>query len=341
MKKFFLTLATFGLSLSVNAQTEMLMATLQHGDKTTVYYGENAFMEAYEAAADTLDVITLSGGNFYVPGPLYDIPYRIEKSLTINGAGFEPASSQGGQLTWIPSLAIYANGVHLQGICFDFKLGIYANNTTVEKCYAWFIYFGKNSENTIIKQCRANRGIQSRFLDNSDNYAKNLLITNCYLGGQGGTISLYPVGNFKDGSSITVDHCLIKSVDDTAPQAFANYINNISYHPIPDWVPANKNIFVINDDNIRSNEFAWWETNENLWAADGEDGTYADEKTWELKKPGDYIGTDGTQVGLLGGVYGWNKIPSIPRITELNVDTKNANNGTIKLTLKAEASNKE
>ena len=345
MKKFFLSLLAVGLTLSANAQTEKLMATLQHGDKTTVYYGKDAFRNAYNDAADTLDVITLSGGEFN------DVT-DIGKSLTIYGAGFEPASSQGGQMTLLHSLQIRVNGVHVEGICLSGVLWIVGWNidnqnvpvygSEIVKCYTNEIVFNSDSYNSIIRQTRANTGIHGGVPGfPSSHLAKNLLISNCYIGGA--NLNRDPhnaLDRFTDESTVSVDHCLIKAEENYGPQSIARYTNNITYHGFPSGAYADKNIFV-SGGNPSYNEFAWWENNEHLWAADGEDGTYADEKTWELKKPGDYIGTDGTQVGLLGGVYGWNKIPSIPRITELNVDTKNVNNGTIKLTLKAEASNKE
>jgi hypothetical protein len=81
--------------------------------------------------------------------------------------------------------------------------------------------------------------------------------------------------------------------------------------------------------------------NASVWATEGEDGSYAETKDFALKDPSLYIGTDGTEVGLHGGAYPWNKIPSIPRITECTIDTENAANGTIKVSIKAEAQTKE
>lgn len=342
MKKFFLSLLAVGMCLTSNAQTEKLMATLQHGDTTTVYYGENAFYNAYQDAADTLDIITLSGGEFTnIPG--------IQKSITIYGAGFEPASSQGGQMTYIGGLTILANGVHVEGICIGggitirhmTNLPIY--NTEIVKCYAKDISFGTDSYNTTIRQSRVYNGVQgTQHKDNPNNYAQNLLISNCYLGGESVYgFSYHSVGHFTNESTIHVDHCLIKAKSSSqGPISVARYTNNITYHGFPDGSSADKNIF-ITGENPAYNEFAWWGTNEDFWAAEGEDGNYADEKTWELKNANNYIGTDGTQVGLHGGVYAWNKFITLPRITEYSVDTKDANNGFIKLTLKAEASNKE
>ena len=345
MKRIFLSLLAVGMCLTSNAQTEKLMATLQHGDSTTVYYGVDAFRQAYNNAADTLDVITLSGGEF-------NAVTDIEKSLTIYGAGFEPASSDGGQMTYLNSLNIRVNGVHLEGICIGGTIGIVGwyngtnnlavYNTTIVKCYTNEIIFNADSYNTIIRQTRANKGIHGGMPGfESSHLAENLLISNCYIGG--GNInrdSHNAIDRFTSESTVWVDHCLIKAENGYGPQQVARYTNNITYHGFPDGSSADKNIF-ITGGLPGYNEFAWWGTNEDFWAAEGEDGNYADEKAWELKNANNFIGTDGTQVGLHGGVYAWNKFITLPRITEYSVDTKDANNGYIKLTLKAEASNKE
>lgn len=65
------------VALGVMAQTT-LVATLTHGEVTTEYYGENAFVAAVGASVDG-DLITLSEGLFTGP--------TINKSLNIRGNG--------------------------------------------------------------------------------------------------------------------------------------------------------------------------------------------------------------------------------------------------------------
>ena len=63
---------------SKNALAQTQVATLQHGEDISVYYGANAFVEAHEAA-QTGDIITLSSGTF--------TPTDITKAITLRGAG--------------------------------------------------------------------------------------------------------------------------------------------------------------------------------------------------------------------------------------------------------------
>ena len=82
--------ALFVLLLSVvgmkNALAQNQVATLQHNDTITgVFYGQDAFVSAHNAAVDG-DVITLSGGTFSgSQGSQYYI--YINKTITVRGAG--------------------------------------------------------------------------------------------------------------------------------------------------------------------------------------------------------------------------------------------------------------
>ena len=73
-----------GVALWGRAQqgTDVLMATLQHGDEVSVYYGKTALEEAYTAAADSGDVVTLSAGVFSFSN------HEFQKSLSVVGNGF-------------------------------------------------------------------------------------------------------------------------------------------------------------------------------------------------------------------------------------------------------------
>lgn len=66
--------------------------------------------------------------------------------------------------------------------------------------------------------------------------------------------------------------------------------------------------------------------------------TYQPQYSWQLIDPEQkYIGTDGTPVGVHGGLYPWEKIPGIPRILESRVAHYTGADGSLSVTLKAEA----
>lgn len=63
---------------NVNLFAQTQIATLQHGENFSAYYGVNALVEAHEVAVDG-DIITLSSGTFSA--------IDITKAITIHGAG--------------------------------------------------------------------------------------------------------------------------------------------------------------------------------------------------------------------------------------------------------------
>ena len=162
---------------------------------------------------------------------------------------------------------------------------------------------------------------------------QNLYITNSHLNS---------VGGFSSTSTIHIDHCVVTGNINRSVYA----TNNILYKSLNSGSTAKSNIFVgLNSSiggGVQDMDNNWTGiAGAGIWAEDGEDGSYAENKTFELKYPQRYIGTDGTQVGLHGGNYPWNKIPSIPRITESNIDTKTSADGKLKVSIKVEAQTKD
>lgn len=97
------------------AQTQV--ATLQHGDEITAFYGADAFVQAYDAATvDDGDIITLSSGTF--------VAHDINKAITLRGAGCA-ADTEAGTIPTVISGEFYLNlhdtinnHVNIEGILF-------------------------------------------------------------------------------------------------------------------------------------------------------------------------------------------------------------------------------
>lgn len=364
MRKFMFFLVAVAVSMAAAAQqTDKQMATLQHGDKTSVYYGIDAFVQAYNDAADTLDVITLSSGEF-------NVPVQISKSIAVYGAGFEDDTKTNAERTFLKNgitlkhgdkvdedgqtnvAAVKVNGVRIEGIYCDGGLYISSNgnepihNLTLSKCSFSGVDFGVESYNCVIRQCRISGAIHGKTTTSYVTQfpgctANNLLIANSYLDSQ--------VYGFYESSTVLIDHCIYwgatASFTVYTPYTFTN---NVSYVDFPSGSVSYNNVFITSQDKAQgdyggldSHGNSVGVENKTFFAEEGEDGTYAPYKTFALRYPDLYRGTDGTEIGLHGGTYAWNKIPCIPRITECTIDTKDAANGTIKLSIKAEAQTKE
>ena len=61
------------------------------------------------------------------------------------------------------------------------------------------------------------------------------------------------------------------------------------------------------------------------------------ENHFALKYPAEYVGTDGTEVGLYGGPYPYNPTPTTPQIKESSIDATVAEGGTLKVSVTVEA----
>ena len=58
--------------------------------------------------------------------------------------------------------------------------------------------------------------------------------------------------------------------------------------------------------------------------ADVESEDYSETRTFELKDPDTYVGTDGTPIGPSGG-FGWDKVPTKPSIKNLTTTVAESN----------------
>lgn len=101
----------------------MQVATLQHGDSISMYYGVRAFVDAHTAASNG-DIITLSSGTFDT--------CRITKAIKLRGAGALPDSNN-----LVPTsfnslmVGVYINNDSLG--CFEME-GIFVQYLTLLPC---------------------------------------------------------------------------------------------------------------------------------------------------------------------------------------------------------------
>lgn len=311
MKKFFLTMLVLCCAVVAKAQNEAITAVLQHGDDVSVFASMDAFIQAHEAAADG-DVITLSAGVFNAP--------TISKSLSVYGAGFEKDESAGTDVTMIKgNLTVKPAGAEIQTLRLE---GLYVNasilvgkadavvkNMTITKCYVnGDIRFDGETALTEISKCVINGNVNG----NRKN-AEGLLICNCHLG---------TVNGFSAASQVQVDHCIVLA-DYGGANLWTNsllvngYVSSsalaegsVIYNCVAVGnIPANRvvvNCYVVPLKDI---------------FADGENANYGAERTFELKQPETWLGTDGTQVGLHGG-KGWSKVPGTPVVKNMKVEVE-------------------
>ena len=117
------------VSSMIFAQLQTQVATLKHGSNINVFYGQDAFKDAYTAAASG-DIITLSSGTFNAT--------NIEKPITLRGAGCMDDEEQNTLATVIPgtvyvNISDASNYLTIEGIIFegDFQFNYLINEYMV------------------------------------------------------------------------------------------------------------------------------------------------------------------------------------------------------------------
>ena len=342
MKKLLLLLALSAISMAMWAQSDVMTATLQHENTTSVFKGASALVQAHEAAVNG-DVITLSDGVFTAT--------NITKSVTLYGAGFEKNVETGTAITTINGAVRIGvadatlSDVKLEGLYFNNT--IYAANTsnnsttaqlknfTMKKCcISGDLLFKSNIENVNILQCKVN------YIEGTKTIIANgLYIANCYI--------VNRVHLFSTQSDVLLDHSIIgwnynngSSGQDQMNNSAFTWTNCIllggGSYSSPQ--PTGRNCV------LKNCVISWMSTDlgntyENCYNvspgsifADASNGNYTEGRTFELTDPETYVGTDGTPVGPSGGL-GWNKVPATPVVKSLDLEV---NGNTLNVTYEAE-----
>jgi hypothetical protein len=187
--------------------------------------------------------------------------------------------------------------------------------------------YERNFANIEISQCEINGYIYW-----NENTYSDVVISNIILGRFNGSIST--------SSSVMVTNCIIYE-DNFSGFFYLTLQNNIivAYNSgaLPNSV--NNNIFTgANNFPSVNTQSGNWENvvlsdlfvnqPENKW-----DASY----DYHLKNPANYVGTDGTQVGIYGGLFPWNPTPSNPQIIESKVNPTTTNDGKLNFQIKVEA----
>ena len=315
MKKIVLLIFALCYTVVAYAQgTDQISAILQHGDTETIFIGNTGLAKAYEAAVDG-DVIILSQG-------IFNSINNISKVLTIYGAGFEDNAETNTATTTINGTVRLGDGsdtefdgIHIEGVKINGYMGLNSQlkNVTIQRCsIVNNIEFNHNTENVTIRQCY----ILGHILGQGK-LANGLLISNCYITNN--------INKFSVNSFVHIDHSYMGYMYSRVYREYAQFLwTNSIINKLSGDLPLGYAAIVKNCIFFQKN---WYDdvNLENCYLlssiadifADGENADYSPTRTFELKDPTTYVGTDGTPIGLSGGA-GWNKVPSNPYVSKVN-----------------------
>ena len=363
MKKLF-SILVLAFSCSALFAQQTAVALLNHEGTISTFYGADALTQAHKAAAEG-DVITLSGGAFTAPS-------SWTKAVTLRGAGCYEGAENTREVTFIGNAFNLAIPVEIEttmtieGINFKsgFSFSTRVKNTTFLKCYfatgishvccntnfyncilngLSFIasatdvadvnlfncyvddplnnsgYVSVKLTNCIVRYSCTNPGYSSGYSISALQYAK---YNNCIFLGN---IKVSSASGFNIPTTCTATNCLscycVYQDASDIQDAIYDYnifdeMSNTTNKYLEEGKPLNKTISSVFKTYHGTSSFTFNETYE---------------LTDEAKAT--YLGSDGTQVGLYGGM-GFDLIPSTLQITKCEVAPRSTKDG--KLSVKIE-----
>ena len=306
-------------------------ATLIHGDEMSMYYGFYALRDAYDHAVSG-DVITLSKGTF--------ASVNITKGVTIRGIGyFYDTKIDDYKGTFIKdSITIDIpsndpNSFSMEGIgCDDITLLGSFSNPFFNKCNISRI----NSEGAVNNVSFVNCYIDDYFFSSNSN--ANFM--NCYI---------WPIKP-EEKMNVSFINCLISDLYRGIHYIDSGYFLNCIFYG-GYWLSCElkstnlaqycvavncPNLF----DNIQSGNYNKVTTNEKMFVNGYPFGLTDESKIYDLtdEAKSKYLGCDGTEVGLYGGIMPFlSEIPSYPIITKTNIAKRTTNDGKLSVDIEVRA----
>ncbi len=329
MKKMFLSLvAAIVAATTVYGQSQV--ATLTHDGVITTFYGYNGLQSAHDAAVSG-DIITLSSGNFQ--------GITITKAINLRGAGMQtdtennilPSYVVGNVTINIPeeeTRALTVEGVQFKnevvgGVATNYS---FLKNATFTKCLIRSFYNLKLQDVQFIqckiRELRPNGSALSFsaincFIRRYVSWA-NGIFRNCIVGGAGANENASFYNCILWGgyllASCTAENCV-------GSTTFSSTTNSYGYS-----ASYFKDVAQTNNTNTAvSSLFKTYRYKDSGSEEDWENETF--ELTDEAKAA--YLGDDGKEVGIYGGLMPFDPTPSYPRITKCDVAPKSTVDGKL------------
>ena len=306
---------------SKNALAQTQVATLQHGDDVSVYYGTNAFVEAH-TAAQTGDIITHSSGTF--------VPCEINKAITLRGAGcaIDTVANTnptifGGTIEL--NVADTANFLTIEGILFtnDVK---YRTLYTPEFNRCSFTRVGALSGSGMHNAQFVNCIIDSF----NFSYAPNTVLIN----------SVVWQPSFSNGSPVVLNNSIIKFPTTSNTFSLSAY-NSVVIKPSGSYGPSTNCTFV-NCIGIRlytnqtspfgqgySTGCTTYTSYEEVFESFTGDFSLDEQFVLKDEIATGFLGSDGTQVGIYGGILPYSSRPAYMVLKRCNVASRSTIDGKL------------
>lgn len=301
---------------TVSFGQDLMVATLTHGDKISMFYGVYAYQNAMKAAVGG-DVINLSGGVFEST--------NITKAVTIRGTGINDINPTYLRSAFSIEIKDSINRLTIEGVNIEHTITATSlDNAYFIKDYVYHFTTSGTVNRTKFVNCKVND------LDiSSANSSLQCINSHIY------------------------DYSLGSAYTSTSSGTFINCVLTYGYHYNSYYTSVFMNCifhntstystFSLPSSAIAINCVATYNIFGNIVGKDNKiadvtifknSNTYND-LTDEAKAT--YLGTDGTPVGMYGGMLPYNLIPSYPQITKMNVANKTTADGKLSVEIEVSA----
>ena len=339
MKKTFLSFLILGIVCLIKVSAQNPVTTLQHNGTTQVYYGQSSFSDALGAAVNG-DTLVLSAGFFTAP-------ISISKGVKVYGSGHFPDSANVPKRTTIMSglnINAGADSLRLEGLFINGDINYAVNNSinyvSIIRCRLGNVIAYEASVSASKNYCSFEECFIEHYITFS-NYGNNILIKHCII--NSGLINISNAlieGNIILGNNHPnyflinyVYNSFIKNNIFSSQMTFygnsGNYISNNTFHYNSNNYDFTGNTSINNYFGVPQSSIFVNQTGNTI------DYTH----NYHLQNPSQYLGTDGTQVGIYGGTTPFKEkgAASNPQITNRNIATQTDVNGNLQINVSVKA----
>lgn len=313
MKKFLFLLAVFMAAVCAKAQ----VAILSKGGELSMFYGSQAFVDAYEMAGDG-DVITLSAGLFQA--------VNIQKAITVRGTGI----ALEGDKTVSPT---YINGemqvelpessdrqLSFEGLTFMERVELLCVKDVIfQRCQFLTSVYDRGDPDDAVR----NKNFQYTFMHciladdgTLDIRYGNISLINSVV------LSLKTEGN--SYQSFNIMNCIVKGAYNNLCKC--NFNNSI--------ILCEENFGIDNDcigtNCIVAGKDVGFKFGTNITYVDSSEGLFKEGTFYELAgQTAEILGTDGKQLGIYGGNFPFEAASSGPKVKKFDVSSKTTADGKL------------
>lgn len=342
MAKRLLVAVALAVAFVGSAYAQQQVAVLQRGDSVLgVYYGVNSFIDAMNAS-DHGDIITLSGGTFN--SPTYENP--LSKAITIRGAGAMADTARGITPTVFPNEYFYCssiagnNNTHLvvEGVLFNGYLKEKGNNTTITS--PEFIRCIFMRETTSVPNRTNGIYVNCVFKEStSTSYGYyNGTFTNCVLWGGAG-----------DNGNINLNNCVVRSNGESHMNAYNTIFFRESNTTGSCSVGSNLYNCVIIGGTLSNvlnstNTVLPVDSLSAVFATftnSSDDVDFNTSYALTSSAAANFLGIDGTQVGIYGGAMPFGYVPTYNVIRRCTVAPRSTADGKLSVDIELETEDGE